>query len=71
MPRQTLEEITSEESYRMSQSEFKGMVVQSLKDIREDIAEIKGQNNMSRWISMGVAGLAGIVSGIIGKEIKL
>jgi hypothetical protein len=52
----------------MSQSEFKGMVIQSLKDIREDISELKQQNNITRWISMGIAGIAGIVSGVVTKK---
>lgn len=71
MTRQTLDEISKEDAYRMDQSEFKGMVIQSLKDIREDIAELKGQNNVSRWISMGVAGVAGIISGLLGKDVHL
>jgi hypothetical protein len=68
MTRQTIDQITSEQAYRMSQSEFKGMVIQSLKDIREDISELKQQNNITRWISMGIAGIAGIVSGVVTKK---
>lgn len=63
-----LDQITIDESYRMSQAEFKGMVIQSLKDIREDIGDLKQQNNISRWISMGIAGMAGIVSGVVTKR---
>ena len=66
-----IEEITSEESYRLTQAEFKGMTIQALRDIRDDINEIKQQNNITRWISFGIAGIAGIVSNVIGKEIKL
>lgn len=71
MTRQTLDQINSEEAYRMSQAEFKGMVIQSLKDIREDIADIKTQNNVVKWISFGIAGLTGLVSSLIGRELKI
>ena len=64
-------EITSTEAYRLQNAEFHGMTIQALKDIREDIAEIKQQNNVTRWISMGIAGVAGILSGIMGKDIKI
>ncbi len=66
-----IDDITQEESYRINQSEFKGMVIQSLKDIREDVAEIKNQNNVTRWISLSIAGVAGVLSGILGKDIKI
>ena len=64
-------EITSAEAYRLQNAEFHGMTIQALKDIREDIAEIKQQNNVTRWISMGIAGVAEILSGIMGKDIKI
>ena len=48
-------EITTEEAYRLSQAEFKGMTMQALKDIREDIQELKGYNNNTRYISMTLA----------------
>ena len=70
MTRKTLSEITLEESYRLDNAEFKGMVIQSLKDIREDVTDIKTQNNVTRWISMGVAGIAGIASGMMSRNIK-
>ena len=34
--------ITTEEAYRLSQAEFRGMTIQALKDIRCDIQELKG-----------------------------
>jgi hypothetical protein len=68
MTRQTIDEITSEEAYHMQNAEFRGMVIQSLKDIREDITDLKSQNNISRWVSMGIAGVAGIVSGVVTKK---
>ena len=62
-------EITTEESYRLSQAEFKGMTIQALKDIRSDIQDLQGYNNSSRYISMIIAGIAGIVSGIFGSQV--
>jgi len=61
--------ITTEEAYRLSQAEFRGMTIQALKDIRCDIQELKGYNNNSRYISMIIAGISGVISGIFGKDI--
>lgn len=63
--------ISSEEAYRLGQAEFRGMTIQALKDIKEDIAEIKGQNNTTRYISMTIAGVSGIISGVLGKDIHI
>jgi len=63
--------ITSEEAYRLGQAEFRGMTIQALKDIKEDIAEIKQQNSVTRYISMAIAGISGIVSGILGKDVHI
>ena len=63
-------EITTEEAYRLSQAEFKGMTMQALKDIREDIQESKGYNNNTRYISMILAGISGIASGIFGSTMN-
>ncbi len=61
MTHQTLDTITSEEAYKMSQSEFKGATIQALQDIRNDIQELKSYNRDSRIVSS----LLGIASGII------
>ena len=62
-------EISTEEAYRLSQAEFKGLTLQALKDIRSDIQELKGYNNNTRYISVILAGVSGIVSGIFSKNI--
>ena len=62
-------EISTEEAYRLSQAEFKGLTLQALKDIRSDIQELKGYNNNTRYISVILAGVSGIVSGIFSKDI--
>lgn len=61
-------EITSDEAYRLSQAEFRGMVMQALKDIRCDINDLKSYNTNSRYMSMFLGGLAGIVSGLFGSK---
>ena len=60
-------EITTDETFRLSQAEFKGMTIQALKDIRSDIKELQNYNTGSRYISMIIAGITGIVSGILGR----
>lgn len=62
-------QITTDEAYRLSQAEFRGMTIQALKDIRSDIKDLQNYNTSSRYISMIIAGIAGIVSGIFGKNI--
>ena len=64
------DQITSEEAFRLSQAEFKGMTIQALKDIREDIRGLQDYNNNTRYISMILAGIAGIVSGFFGSSIQ-
>ena len=64
------DQITSEEAYRLSQAEFKGMAIQALKDIRGDIHDLQSYNNNTRYISMILAGIAGIASGIFGSSIQ-
>ena len=62
--------ITNEEAFRLSQAEFKGMTMQALKDIRADINQLQNYNNNTRYISMILAGIAGIVSGFFGSSIQ-
>ena len=64
-------ELTNSQAFQLSQAEFKGMTMQALKDIKEDISQLQSYNNNSRYIAMVIAGIAGIVSGILGREIKL
>ena len=64
------DQITSDEAFRLSTAEFKGMTIQALKDIREDIHGLQDYNNNTRYISMILAGIAGIASGIFGSLIQ-
>jgi len=64
------ENISTNETYKLSIAEFKGMTIQALQDIRNDIKDIKQEHSITRYISMGIAGISGIVAGIIGGKIK-
>lgn len=64
-------EISNEEAFRLSQAEFRGMVIQALKDIRSDVNDMKQQNAITRYISIAIAGIAGIISGILGRDFTL
>jgi hypothetical protein len=46
----------------LGQAEFKGKVLQSLDDIRLDIAELKTYNRDTRFASLLIAGFSGIVT---------
>jgi len=61
--------ITTDEAYRLSQAEFKGMSIQALQDLQRDVQELKNYNNNTRYISMGIAGISGIVASIFGQKI--
>ena len=63
------DQISTEEAFRLSQAEFKGMTIQALKDIRGDIRELQSYNNNTRYISMFLAGISGILSGLFGSSV--
>lgn len=63
-------EISSGESYKLSMAEFKGATIQALKDLDKRVASIENYNNNSRLISMFVAGISGIVSGVLGTTLR-
>lgn len=62
--------ITTEDQLKLSNAEFRGMVLQALTDIRDDIADIKQQNNITRYISFAISGATGVISGVFGKNIS-
>ncbi len=62
----------TEQAYRLQQAEFKGMTLQAMQDIRDDIKlmrddikEIKKDKNTDRYIAMLLGGLSGIISNAI------
>lgn len=55
-------DVSTDEAYKLSQAEFKGMVIQSLQDIREDIKNIQQDAKVRNWITFGVGSLAGIIA---------
>ena len=63
--------ITSNEAFRLSQAEFKGMTIQALQDIKSDIKDLQSFNSNSRYISMIIAGVAGVISGLFSGRMKV
>lgn len=57
--------ITTDNAYQLSMSEFKGTTIQALQDIREDIKDIQQDANVRNWITFGIGGLAGLISSLI------
>ena len=66
----TWDDLKDSEAQAMKRGEFQGMVIQALNDIRNDVADLKTQNNITRYISFGIAGLSGIVSGFFSNQVK-
>lgn len=58
-------DISTDEAYKLSQAEFKGMVLQSLQDIREDIKDLQQDAKIRNWITFGIGSLAGIITSIL------
>lgn len=65
----SLDEITTEQALRLQNAEFKGMVIQALADIRNDIKEIKQEQSNQRLLQMLISGIVGGISGIFGGRI--
>lgn len=57
--------ITTDDAYQLSMSEFKGITTQALQDIREDIKELKQDAKVRNWITFGIGGLSGLIASII------
>lgn len=62
-------DISTDEAYKLSQAEFKGMALQAFQDIRNDIHEMKQERAITRYISFAIAGLTGILSGLFGTHL--
>ena len=63
-------EITSEEAYRLSQAEFRGATLEALKQINSRLDKLENYNTNSRYISMIIAGITGVVAGVFGGQMK-
>jgi hypothetical protein len=57
--------ISTDDVYQLSMSEFKGATIQALQDIREDIKDIKKDAQVRGWISFGIGGAAGLIASIL------
>jgi hypothetical protein len=58
-------DISTDEAYRLSVAEFRGMVLQSLQDIRGDIKDIQQDTKIRSYITFATGGLAGIITSLI------
>lgn len=65
LKRKDWQEISTEDVYKLSMSEFKGTTIQALQDIREDIKDIQQDAKVRNWITFGIGGLAGIIASIL------
>lgn len=65
LKRKDWQEISTEDVYKLSMSEFKGTTIQALQDIREDIKDIQQDAKVKNWITFGIGGLAGIIASIL------
>ncbi len=59
------QDISTNEAYRLSVAEFRGMVLQSLQDIRGDIKDIQQDTKIRSYITFAVGGIAGVVTSLI------
>lgn len=66
-------DLKDEEAYRMTMAEFKGMVMQALKDIKDDVQDVKqkqdnlqNQLNNQKLIAAIIGGFGGIITSLIG-----
>ncbi len=58
-------DITTDDVYQLSMSEFKGATIQALQDLREDIKELKQDARVRNWITFGIGGLSGLIASVI------
>ena len=65
------EDLNSNETYKLNMAEFRGMTIQALQNIKEDLKEVKqnqlnlqSQVNNQKLIAMVMGGVAGVVAAI-------
>ncbi len=59
------QEVSTDEAYKLSVAEFRGMVLQSLQDIRGDIKDIQMDAKIRGYITFAIGGVAGIVTSVL------
>ncbi len=62
--------ITTDEAYRLSQAEFKGMTLQALQDIRNQISEIERDREIKGYINYFLNGILALIAGFFGGKMK-
>ena len=63
-------EIDSQAAYNLSQAEFKGMTIQALQDIRNDINTINREKEIKSYINYLISGVIGMIAALVSKNIK-
>lgn len=58
-------DISTDDVYQLSMSEFKGATIQALQDIREDIKELQQDAKVKNWITFGIGGISGLIASVI------
>ena len=62
-------DITTDEAYRLDNAKFQGMTIQALQDLRNDIDELKTQNNNKNLISYAISLVIGAIGGLFTGQI--
>lgn len=63
-------ELSNDQAYKLSMSEFKGATIQALKDIDSRVEKLESYNSNTRIISLALSGITGIVAGLFGSKVK-
>ncbi len=58
-------DISTDDAYQLSMSEFKGTTIQALQDLRDDVRELKQDAKVRNWITFGIGGFAGILASVL------
>ncbi len=58
-------DISTDDAYQLSMSEFKGTTIQALQDLRDDVRELKQDAKVRNWITFGIGGLAGLIASLL------
>lgn len=58
-------DISTDDAYKLSMSEFKGITTQALQDIREDIKDLQQDAKVRNWITFGIGALSATITSIL------
>lgn len=61
-------EITTQEAFNLSQAEFRGVTLEALKDLKDDIQSMQRDKEIKGYINYFIAGVIGLLSGMFGSK---